>query len=134
LAVGCGGNKTTPATKQAASEATAAEAPVPSGCGSRAATVSLVAENLAYDKSCVAVPANQPVTITLDNKDPGVMHNVAVYAEDVSKNPGAKVLFRGDMVTHAGSKTYQVAARGAGSYYFRCDVHPTQMTGTYSVG
>ena len=38
-----------------------------------------------------------------------------------------------DTLVGPGSVTYQVDALPAGSYFFRCDVHPTQMTGTFVI-
>jgi len=45
----------------------------------------------------------------------------------------AKSLFTGALVTGPKTVTYQVPALSAGTYYFRCDVHPTQMFGTFVV-
>lgn len=59
----------------------------------------------------------------------GVLHNVAVYqTEDADESIFVGELFQGDQ-----TMTYQFDTPAPGSYFFRCDVHPTQMTGTFTV-
>ncbi len=83
-------------------------------------------QNLAFDLAESALPANTEATIVFENKDDGVSHNVAIYTD----KSATKVLFTGDIFAGLDSRTYQVPALNAGSYFFRCEVHPTQMTGT----
>jgi hypothetical protein len=42
--------------------------------------------------------------------------------------------FAGDLVTGPATATYDVPAIPAGTYFFHCDVHPTQMFGTFVSG
>ena len=59
-----------------------------------------------------------------------MIHNVAIYT-----NSGAgTALFRGALVTGPKTVTYPVGALASGTYFFRCDVHPTKMTGKFIVG
>jgi plastocyanin len=99
-------------------------APLPSGNAAR-----VVAGQLAFDRNQLEVSAGQPITIVFDNSDPGVPHNVSVYRD--SSASGA--LFAGEVVTGPRTITYSVDPLEAGSYFFRCDVHPTTMTGTLVV-
>jgi len=86
--------------------------------------------DLSFDRRCLAAPASQAFTIAFDNQENGVIHNVAIYT-----NSGAgTVLFRGALVTGPKAITYRVSALDPGTYFFRCDVHPTKMTGTFIVG
>jgi plastocyanin len=62
--------------------------------------------------------------------DPGVAHNISIYTDETA----ATSLFTGDLVTGPNTATYKVGALKAGTYFFRCDVHPTTMTGTFVVG
>ena len=62
--------------------------------------------------------------------DPGVPHNVSIYTDPTA----AQALFTGELLTGPGKITYTVDALEAGTYFFRCDVHPTTMTGTFVVG
>jgi plastocyanin len=109
-----------------------AGAPVASSTSCAPAGTSLVIRahaSLSFDRSCLAAPASSPFTITFDNQENGVVHNVAIYT-----NSGATTaLFRGDFVTGPKSVTYRVGALSPGMYFFRCDAHPTKMTGTFIV-
>jgi plastocyanin len=93
-------------------------------------TVNLVAKNIAFDTHTITVSAGQPVTINFDNQDAGVPHNVAVYT---NKSASSKI-FGGDLSTGVTKVTYNFTAPSTpGSYYFRCDVHPDQMNGSFIV-
>ena len=100
-----------------------------SSCAPSGTSLSITADDIHFSASCLAAPAGQPFTITFDNKDSGVPHNVAIYSD----SSASKVLFRGQIVTGAATTTYHVPALPAGTYYFRCDVHPTAMRGTFIV-
>ncbi len=73
-------------------------------------------------------PAGEPFEVAFLNQDAGVEHNVAIYSDETA----AESLFVGDLITGADSVTYEVPSIEAGSYYFRCDVHPI-MDGTLEV-
>ena len=91
-------------------------------------TISLVASNMVFDQSTLTVLAGAQVTMIFDNKD-GAPHNFALYTD----SSAATVIFKGDVVS-AKTITYQFTAPStAGSYFFRCDVHPRTMTGTFVV-
>jgi copper-containing nitrite reductase len=104
-------------------------APTTASCTPSGTALKLVAHNVAFDTSCLAAPAGKPFTIAFDNQDPGVPHNVSIYTDDTATKP----LFTGEMVTGPKKVTYKVDALPAGTYFFRCDVHPTTMTGTFVV-
>jgi plastocyanin len=96
----------------------------------KSVTIDLVAKNIAFDKSTITVPAGAEVTINFDNRDSGIPHNFAVYESSAAK----KVVFKGKIITGAKKITYTFTAPAqAGDYFFRCDVHPTIMTGTFTV-
>ncbi|HET9671438.1 MAG TPA: cupredoxin domain-containing protein [Actinomycetota bacterium] len=69
-----------------------------------------------------------PFALAFVNDDDGVGHNVAIYADETAQDP----LFVGDIVEGPTTTTYEVSALDAGSYFFRCDVHPV-MDGTLEV-
>ena len=92
--------------------------------------VTLVAQNILFDLSAITASPGVEVTITLDNRDAGVLHNVAVYT-----NPSASSsIFVGELTT--GPTTLDNAFTSPstpGNYFFRCDVHPDTMTGSFVV-
>jgi plastocyanin len=93
-------------------------------------TIALVAQNIAFNTSTLTVPACANVTVNFDNKDSGIPHNFAVYTNSQATTP----LFRGEIITGPKTITYTFTAPCTpGDYYFRCDVHPTIMTGTFRV-
>jgi plastocyanin len=95
-----------------------------------AVTIQLVAKDIAFDKKTITVPAGAQVTIDFDNKDSGIPHNFSLY--ETSK--AEKELFDGKIITGPSTITYTFTAPSTpGEYFFRCDVHPTVMTGTFVV-
>ena len=99
------------------------------GGGGPGGGVTVKAQNLAFDTSEIDLPADAPSTITFDNADAGIQHNIAIYNDSsLSEN-----LFTGDIVTGPATAEYQVPALSAGEYYFHCDVHPS-MSGSVVVG
>ncbi|HEX2031677.1 MAG TPA: cupredoxin domain-containing protein [Actinomycetota bacterium] len=102
-----------------AAGATAAPAPA-------ASDVEIAADEVAFDTEELDVPAGEPFTLAFENRGQGVPHNVSIY-EDPSASEG---LFVGDVVNGPATITYQIPALPEGDYFFRCDVHPTTMTGT----
>jgi plastocyanin len=89
------------------------------------------AQNLAFDKDCLAAPAGEPFTIVFDNMEP-VPHNVDVY----DQQGGAHIAGAAptDIFTGPGTAEYDSGPLEEGIYFFQCDVHPTQMFGTFVVG
>jgi len=76
------------------------------------------------------VPAGANVTVNFDNMDDGIPHNVAVY----TNASAAEEIFVGETITGPAQTTYTFTAPDEpGTYFFRCDVHPQQMTGDFIV-
>jgi len=91
-------------------------------------TIDLVAQNMAFNKSTITVPAGASVTMNFDNKD-SVPHNFALY----TNSSAATMIFRGQTITNDTIVYTFTALSTPGTYFFRCDVHPTTMTGTFVV-
>jgi plastocyanin len=95
------------------------------GGGVPATKVTITAVGIKFTPTQVTVAANQPITITFDNRD-SVQHNIAIFA---GADASAPLVFRGTVFAGPKTMDYSVPAMAPGSYYFHCDVHPT-MTGT----
>ena len=88
----------------------------------------LEARSVRYNKVTITVPAGALVTMTFLNDDI-VTHNFAVYETAAAAN----IIFRGEII-RPGTIDYRFNAPSQpGTYFFRCDVHPTFMTGDFVV-
>jgi len=97
-----------------------------------AVTIDLVAQNIAFNMTTITVPAGATVKVNFNNKDAGVAHNFAVYQNQ--SGGGTKAIFVGQTITGPATTTYTFTAPAAGgSYFFECDVHPSQMNGPFIV-
>jgi hypothetical protein len=95
------------------------------------------AQGLAFDKTCLDAPPKKSFTVTFDNKETnGTVHNFVIYSQNPLSNPSAKDLggAKPNQPVPAGQTvTFKVIPLPAGSYFFRCDFHPTSMTGVFQV-
>jgi plastocyanin len=99
--------------------------PAPGGGPGAGPTV--VAQDIAFDTSTIELPS-APTTITFENRDAGVQHNIAIYSDSSL----ADELFNGELVTGPATVQYEVPALPPGDLYFQCVVHPN-MSGTVVV-
>ncbi len=109
---------------------TISQGPPPTAeCGKdKKVVLSEVAKATAFEVACLVAPAGQPFTLTFDNEDAGVTHNVAIYTDSSSVDN----LFSGDIFAGVSTVDYKVPALDAGTYFFKCDVH-ANMTGAFAV-
>ena len=119
------------ATPQSASPQPTGSAPqTPTNAGGLQTRVELTAHNLAFDKRSITVPVGQQITIVFHNQDLGVLHNFSLY----TNRTASEKLFVGELTTGPDTRDYVFAAPARlGNYYFRCDVHPETMNGTFVV-
>ncbi|TME84525.1 MAG: cytochrome c oxidase subunit II [Chloroflexi bacterium] len=94
-----------------------------------AVSLDLTAKNVAFDKTSLEAPANQPFDIKFTNDDQGTQHNVDIHKD----SPTGQVVFDGEVITGPDTRLYQVTPLPAGTYAFVCKVHPTTMIGTLTV-
>jgi cytochrome c oxidase subunit 2 len=93
-------------------------------------TIQLTAHNIAFNLSTITVPPGAQVTVDFNNEDSSVPHNFSVYDSPAAQ----KVIFQGKIITGPATTTYTFTAPATpGTYFFRCDVHPTIMTGSFIV-
>ncbi len=91
-------------------------------------SVAVAAHNIKFDQAELRTPAGASFTIVFDNQE-AVPHNVAIYTD----SSAGSSLFVGEIFAGPGRRSYTINALAPGSYFFRCDVHPTAMTGTLVV-
>ena len=95
--------------------------------GATDADVAITSRDLKFDVATLTVPADSPFSLQLTNLE-AAPHNVAIYEDSLA----ADDVYVGEVISSS-SIVYQVPALEAGSYFFRCDVHP-DMNGTLVAG
>ncbi len=146
LAGACGDNgeetTATPArTSPAAATSPARTSPAatkPGGATSPAAspgatTVTIKAVPvLKFNTDELHIPAGRATTVTMDNTDTGIPHDFVIYKDEAAARANQAPLFKTNTCTGPCKESVAVTLQ-AGEYFFRCDIHPTQMTGTVEV-
>jgi plastocyanin len=84
--------------------------------------LSIVAKDVQFDLKELHLPAAQPIELQFVNDD-DVQHNLSIYDKQ-----GGAVLFTGPIVGK-GTTIYKLTTPPAGTYFFQCDIHPSQMEG-----
>jgi plastocyanin len=127
----------TPATATPGPAGSSSAAPALAVTAGPAVTVDLQAKNMAFSTSEIMVPAGAAVTLNFRNREPsgssqvtGIAHNFAVYDSAAA----TRTIFSGAIITGGEDIVYTFTAPGTpGTYFFRCDVHPTVMNGRFIV-
>ena len=130
IAAACGGNGNG-ANTDGPNEATgspATEAASAAAESTSSPAISLVAKDIAFDQTSIEAAAGA-VTINLDNQDRGIPHNIHVFRGD---GPGGESIDMTEIAAGPVNQSLTVQLQ-AGGYFFDCDVHPNQMTGTLVV-
>jgi plastocyanin len=81
-----------------------------------------------FDQGRLVIPADTAVTLTFQNDQTGVPHDVAV-ADPANEG---QWLFNGDTITGVATIEYQLPPFAAGEYTYHCTIHPP-MVGTLLV-
>ncbi|MBI5284080.1 MAG: cytochrome c oxidase subunit II [Chloroflexi bacterium] len=95
--------------------------------------LTIIAKNITFDTKTLTVPAGSSVKLTMDNQDPSIPHNFALYASEDAATKGEDPIAASKLETGPVKQTLVFNAPAAGTYFFRCDVHPAAMTGTFVV-
>lgn len=107
----------------ASPSAPASPTPAASTSAPAGEVLEISAQNIAFDTTQEAIPADTPFQIRFVNNDQDIPHDIAI--RDAS---GAEV-FKGETFPGVDERTYDVPPLAAGEYTFVCTVHPN-MTGT----
>jgi hypothetical protein len=98
-------------------------------CKPDGTTLSLVAHNISWNKFCLAVPANTPFVVNINNQDAGIEHNFAIYDSFFQKT----TYFTGPKITGPATISLNPDPLPPGRYYFQCNVHGPAMSGAFVV-
>ena len=79
----------------------------------------IASKDTRFDRTELDVPAGRAFTLVYENQD-STGHNVAIYTDQSA----GTVLFKGSVYGGPATHVYSVPALAAGTYYFRCDIHP----------
>ncbi|MDD1674184.1 MAG: cupredoxin domain-containing protein [Methanomicrobiales archaeon] len=132
LAAGCtsGTGPTTPTPTPTGTGSETPTATLTATTTSSPVTVSIAAKNIAFNTHSISVPRGAQVTVHFDNQDQGIQHNIAFYTSSAA----TQSIYVGQIVTGPMQATYTFTAPSTpGTYFFRCDVHPSQMFGDFIV-
>ena len=88
----------------------------------------IVAEDTSFAPTELSTSADKAFNLLLQNRDQYTFHDVDIMSED-----GSKIIFDGQYIYGPKDITYDIPALPAGTYEFKCSVHPGQMTGTLTV-
>ncbi len=103
-------------------------APPPTTPAGQSVTINLIAQGMAFNLSTITVPAGAIVTLNFNNKD-SISHNFALYTDSSATHS----IFVGQIISNKTITYTFTAPTTPGTYFFRCDVHPTSMTGSFVV-
>ena len=95
-----------------------------------AQTVTVIAKNTAFSTaSLTAKPGNLTIDFKNEETSP-ISHDMQFFDGPTSSSP---VLYTGAIISSGASATYELKDLKPGTYYYRCLIHPTIMTGTLTV-
>jgi nitrite reductase (NO-forming) len=120
----------TPAPTTAAPTATPTAAATSSG-GAAGATAVAMKDNV-FETTTLTAKLGQKVTYDVTN-DGKVPHNMRIAAADGNYDSPESVVSVPEIISGGKKGTITWTPSKAGTYKFRCDLHPDQMTGTITV-
>ena len=112
---------------QTAPPTTSSPSAPPAG-GTPVTSLTVAAKNIAFDTTSFVLKANAQISLTFDNQDAGIPHNLAIFTEE---NGGTKIFGQAPFNGPA-KETWTFTAPAPGTYFFHCEVHPN-MKGTVIV-
>jgi cytochrome c oxidase subunit II len=101
--------------------------------GADAQEFTVVGRNIVFDKEEILAEPERQVAITFDNQDEGVPHNWALYESEQAADSGDAAIALSPIEPGLLVQEIVFDAPEPGAYFYRCDVHPTTMTGTLVV-
>lgn len=89
--------------------------------GGGGTSLTLVGENVSFDSKELTAPAGEQVTITFENRDSGIRHNLRI------NGPSGRIAT--EIESGPVTQTLRFTIDEPGTYVFLCEVHPTAMVG-----
>jgi plastocyanin len=105
----------------------------PSGSTSITVSAPVGASVNGFAQTCLAAPAGKDFSVTFKNDDTGIQHTWSLFTNSSATQRLGGAASASEAITGPDQKTYQLKALQTGTYFYRCDVHPTVMTGTFVV-
>jgi plastocyanin len=105
----------------------------PSGTTNLTVTAPVGASVNGFVPTCLAVKSGTDFSVTFKNDDTGVTHTWALFTNSSATDRIGGAPSASAFITGPAETTYQIKALQPGTYFFRCDIHPTVMTGTFVV-
>lgn len=100
--------------------------PESANTGGTSAEATVVGDDLAFDVTALDAVVGEALSITFDNREDGIAHNLHVEG---TATGDAKT----DIEEGPTTQTLDVSFDEAGEFEYLCDVHPQQMRGTVTV-
>jgi mono/diheme cytochrome c family protein/plastocyanin len=116
-----------PVTQPACGQNLPAVVPTPSGPVAPTTDLNVIASGTAFSTDHLLGIAGQELTVTYDNQDAGIAHNIHFFKG--TDATGADVA-QTEIAAGPVKQTLKLGPLDAGDYYYQCDVHPGQMEGT----
>jgi mono/diheme cytochrome c family protein len=116
-----------PVTEQACGQTASAQPTA--GAEAPSAQLSIIAKGIAWSKTTLSGLPDVPLTLTVDNQDNGIPHNIAFTQ---GAEPGGDPVARTEIQTGPVTETLNFGPLAAGEYYYYCEVHPN-MEGVLTV-
>ena len=119
----------TPSTSAAAPAASPTQAGGEAPCKSTGNEADLAAPSGAatagFSTQCLSIDAGKAAKVTLDNQDPGVPHNWALFEDSAF----TKQIAATELTPGPATEETEVPALKQGTFFYHCDAHPATMTG-----
>lgn len=87
----------------------------------------VIAKDNFFNTKTLQAPPNTAVSFTLTNEGK-IPHNLAFY-----QSKGGAEIKVGNILQAGGTEQIAFTTPAAGTYYFQCDIHPSEMFGTFEV-
>ncbi|MEX0751029.1 MAG: c-type cytochrome [Dehalococcoidia bacterium] len=94
------------------------------------AELTIVASGTAWNKTQLFALPDGPLTLTVDNQDDGIAHNIVFFE---GAEPGGDEIVRTDIENGPVTQTLNFGPLAVGDYFYYCEVHPN-MEGVLTAG